>query len=108
MSTEELLARAQKESKGKLDEREQQLMNNGAIMGLGAGMLLCAIIMLLQIFVTKKIQADCYVVYLGMCSVIHFYSFAKLKGKKNLIAGIFSCILFLLFLAAFVVQTFCL
>ena len=108
MSTEELLARAQKESKGKLDEREQQLMNNGAIMGLGAGMLLCAIIMLLQIFVTKKIQADCYVVYLGMCTVIHFYSFAKLKAKKKLIAGIFSCILFLLFLAAFVVQTFCL
>lgn len=106
MSTEDILARAQKESEGKFDEREAQLMNKGAIFGLGIGMLLCGIIMLLQIFVTKRIQADCFVVYLGMSSAVYLYSFAKLKNKKDLIAGIFCSILFLFFLAAFIAQTF--
>lgn len=106
MSTEELLARVQKESKGKLDEREKQLMNKGVALGFETGMILCGIIMLLQLFVTKKIQADCYVVYFGMSSVMYVHSFIKLKSKNDLIVGIICSMLFLLFLATFIVQMF--
>lgn len=104
MNNDEILTRAQKEAKGKMDERERSQYHKALALGLASGMILCGFIMMIQGLVSKKLNSDCFVIYFGMSSVIYIYTFAKLKYKKDLVWGVVCILLFLFFLLAFIGQ----
>lgn len=101
MKKEEILAKSRKENENSPDEREQQLKMRNASISKAVGGVICFIIVFIEnhFFSNPPIAAfSAFSIYFSMNAVENLLDWKVLKSKTNLIFGILSSVMFILFL----------
>lgn len=106
MDKNEILEKSRKENDHKPDERELFVNGKASAVGTSVGILLCALVILLEALLTENYVATpaAWTVYWGIFAAIHTYKFAKLKQKHELVWGILGCVLSVLFLVFYMLK----
>ncbi|MBQ4429135.1 MAG: hypothetical protein II871_05125 [Clostridia bacterium] len=108
MNKDDLLKKAQEESgKTGFDEREQKLAVQGSAVAFSIGGMLCMLINLASyIFsgIDPLVGTTCWLIWTGMQAADCMFKAFKVRKKPFLPLGILYCVLFLGFVAIFVIM----
>lgn len=108
MNKDALLKKAQEESgKTGFDEREQKLALQGSAVAFSIGGMLCMLINLASyVFsgIDPLVGTTCWVIWTGMQAADCMFKSVKVRKKPFLPLGILYCVLFLGFVAIFVIM----
>ena len=87
MEKEEILQAAQQENSGK-DLADLEAQKKGANIGFAVGVFVVNLLVLIEYFITDRINVGYYVIWLAMEAALFIYKFIKLKKKHELIISI--------------------
>lgn len=99
MDKNEILSKAQNESKNKPDEMELQIVSRGQSISLVVILCFCFILMIVKI-IADQCWYDVYSLMFASIGVTHLYKASKVHQKHEWFLGIFGCILAVATLAA--------
>ena len=102
MNKEDILALSRKENEGKQDERENAAYGEAGRNGMAVGGLLCAILVFLSELVLNipEVGLACWLVYFAMYGTHRVTLYAKLKERQQLVIGIITLAVAVLFAVA--------
>lgn len=87
MEREEILKIVQTENVD-IGEYEKMVARKAIIYGTSLGVIVCGMMILLEIFVLKKVDVGKPAILLTISGVINFYESIKCQNKKMLICGV--------------------
>ena len=103
MEREEILAKSREENKDR-DERVQSAMDQGGSLASAVGGLVCALVLLLDAVLAKHVNFGVWSVYFSMIGTKNLVQFAKLRRRRDLIAGVIEAVLAIGFFAIYTID----
>lgn len=106
MNNEEILRTVQAEPK-KTGEYEREIARKGIALSLVIGVIMCAVMVMIELFIFKKIDCGKPAIILAMGCCCNLYEGCKTKTKKMVISGciegIIAIIAILLYIGALLI-----
>ena len=103
MNKEEILARSRLENQNG-DERELDAYTQGWKHAAKIGLLMCAVLMILEVFWGDSNVSGYWAVYTSIYGSSHFVAYRKIRKKSDLAFSIFYLICTLTFLAVYMIK----
>lgn len=92
MNNEEILRTVQAEPK-KTGEYEREIARKGIALSLVIGVIMCAVMVMIELFIFKKIDCGKPAIILAMGCCCNLYEGCKTKTKKMVISGCIEAII---------------
>ena len=91
MNKEEILAKSREENKGKVDERESQILSNASKTGMAVGGVLSFVFLIFSRIIDNPLLGfAAWCMYFSMYGSAHLYRFIKTKEKLQLVQATLS------------------
>lgn len=103
MTKEEILEKSRSDNAGK-DIEDLEVQKTAATLAYFSSFGLCLLVSILNWVFTRHIKVECWIVFFGMCCVVFFVKFSKLKKLHELFVALGYLLIFAGLLVLFVLQ----
>lgn len=105
MKKDEILARAQKENRGK-DEFDRELIEKGSVIGLIAGAVSVSVLTAVEFFATRNVNVGYFLIWFAMEAGLFIYKAVKGKKKHEILVAVIYSALFIMLLPVWILRIF--
>ncbi len=105
MTKEEILEKSRSDNAGK-DIEDLEVQKAAATVAYFSSFGLCLLVSVLNWIFARHIKVECWIVFFGMCCVVFFVKFAKLKKLHELFVALGYLLIFAGLLVLFILQLY--